>query len=209
MFKIILSLILSIYLFAFEKIESKILYKNFIDKNISKGLTGYVIQNNKIIAKVVSLGSKKVKYLPFKKLENKGLATPQLIVKRGDKIIFGLYNFRGLIIAPNQQQYLKIKNSYPNMEWINSDIFATYFENKPTKENFQQFCNTYNVGIIDFLLDKEYIVDCQSFTILQTKNIKKEKYKKPFFCSYDKFPTSLFSTTIKNWIEYYKKLIKG
>lgn len=181
-----------------------------IDKNIQNGLTGYVIHNNMIIAKAVSIGDDNVKYLPFKALKNDALASPKVMPKKGDKIIFGLYNKRGLIIAPNQNSYIKTQNNHPNIKWISSDLFASYFENKPTKENFKNFCSDIKVGIIDFILDKEYIVDCESMTILETNDIKySTDYKKPFFCSYDKFHNSFFSSIPDNWINYYKSLIKG
>jgi hypothetical protein len=161
-----------------------------IDKNIQNGLTGYVIHNNMIIAKAVSIGDDNVKYLPFKALKNDALASPKIMPQKGDKIIFGLYNKKGLIIAPNQNSYIKTQNKYPNINWISSDLFASYFENKPTKEDFQNFCSDVKVGIIDFILDKEYIVDCESMTILETSKIKSSTYTKPFFCSYDKFHNS-------------------
>jgi len=57
-------------------------------------------------------------------------------------------------------------------------------------------------------LDKEYIVDCNSFTVLETNKIKPSKYKTPFFCSYKKFGSSFFSSMPDNWIKYYKSIIK-
>ena len=211
MTKLLIIMINLIYLFAFnfKNNEANILNHNLINKHIQKGKTGYIIQNSMIIGKVISIGGNKVKYLPFEKLKNEALATPKLYPKKGDKIIFGLYNKRGLIIAPNQQFYMKTKKEYPNIKWINSDSFATYFETKPTIENFRKFCNDYNIGIIIFMLDKKYILDSQSFTILETTQLtEKYKYSKPFFASYNKFADSMFSFKPTNWINYYKSLLK-
>jgi hypothetical protein len=214
--KKLLFLLVFVNLFAFSPnhIDTKILITDLhhaiVDnKNIQNGLTGYVIHNNMIIAKALSLGKSRVEYLPFGALKNNALAKPKIMPKKGDKIIFGLYNKRGLIIAPNQNEYIQAQNNYPNIKWINSDLFATYFESKPTKEDFRNFCSDVKVGIIDFILDKEYIVDCQSMTILQTTKIKSSTYTKPFFCSYDKFKGGIFSSIPNNWIRYYKSLIRG
>jgi hypothetical protein len=209
--KVVIIMINFIYLFAFnfEYNKTEIINYNLINKNIPKGETGYIIQNSMIIGKVVSMGGNKVKYLPFEKLKNEALATPKVYPKKGDTIIFGLYNKRGLVIAPNQQLYIKTKKEYPNIKWINSDNFAPYFETKPTIEDFRKFCNDYNVGIIIFILDKKYIVDSQSFTILETVELTQNyKYSKPFFASYNKFADSIFSSEPTNWINYYKSLLK-
>ena len=211
--KIILLLFaLFLYGFNYSKIETNIVttskYHAIIDKQIKAGITGYVIHNNMVIAKAISNGKLNVSYLPFIKLKNSALATPKLTPQKGDKIIFGLYNHRWLLIAPNQKIYLNTIKNYPNVTFINSDIFANYFESKPEKKDFQKFCKDFNVGIIDFILDNEYIVDCESFVVLDKKNTTNQKYTKPFFTNYEKFNTSLFSSIPENWINYYKTLFK-
>jgi len=203
-------LLLFIALYSFG-IETNILSlsNNYatINKTIKKGKTGYVIHNNIIIAKALSLGNK-TKLIPFIKLKNTALATPIIKPQINDKIIFGLYDFRKLIIAPNQLTYIKIKQKYPNTTFISSDIFANYFTTKPSKQDFKNFCNDFNVGIIDFILDKEYLVDCDSFVVLDTKATKTAKYTKPFYANYDKFTKGLFSSYPTNWIKYYKSMLK-
>jgi hypothetical protein len=207
-------LFISVLLFAFDsnQIKTTILVSTnrhaIVDKKIQKGLSGYVIHNNMIIAKALALGEGNIKYLPLVKLKNQALATPKIMPKKGDSIIFGLYNFRGLIIAPNQNIYLSTKIKYPNITFINSDIFATYFTTKPQKEDFFSFCRDYNVGIIDFILDKEYIVDCESFAILESHKSKVAKYTKPFFATYSKFKVGFFSSKPNDWINYYKSMLK-
>ena len=207
--KKILLLFIAIYAFGMQKVNIISLSNNYalINAKVKKGLTGYVIHNNIIIAKALSLGSK-AKLLPFTKLKNTALATPNIKPSINDKIIFGLYDLRRLIIAPNQLSYIKTKQKYPNVTFISSDIFANYFTTKPSKEDFQNFCNDFNVGDIDFILDKEYIVDCQSFVILDTKPTKQAKYTKPFFANYKKFTTGIFSSVPKIWLNYYKSILK-
>jgi len=204
-----------INLFAFNPnpINTEIIATNnkfaVIDKDIQKGKTGYVIHNNSVIAKAISLGDRKVKYLPFYALKNSALATPKIMPKKYDNIIFGLYNKRALLIAPNQNEYIKTLQKHPNIEFISSDIFANYVNTAPTIKNFQNFCNDFKIGIIDFLLDKEYIVDCQSMYVLNTYKIKPKKYKKAFFTNYDKLKNGFFDSKPNNWIKYYKSILKG
>ena len=213
--KLILIFVSFIALFAFDNnpIKTTIITSSkttaTIEKNIPAGVTGYVINNdNMMIAKAISLGNNSVKYLPLTKLKNEALATPKVIPSTDDTIIFGLYNNRALIIAPNQNTYLKTKSNNPNTTFVSSDIFATYFTSKPDKEDFNRFCSDFNVGIIYFLLDKQYIVDCDSFVILDTKNIKSQKYTKALFVNYKKLNDSVFSSKPNNWINYYKSLLK-
>jgi len=204
--------VISLFGFNSNQIVTTIISSNdknaTLNQNIQIGMTGYVIHNDMMIAKAVSIGNSHIKYLPLVKLKNNATATPKIFPQVGDNVIFGLYNFRGLIIAPNQQQYSKIKNKYPNINFINPDIFATYFYTKPTKEDFQKFCRDFNVGIIDFVLDKEYIVDCESFYVLDSNNTQPQKYIKPFYTTYVKLSNSLFSTKQSNWVKYYKSLLK-
>ena len=205
---------LATFLFAFDSnsiytsIMTTTKHHAIIDTKVQAGMTGYVMHNNMMIAKALSLGNGNVKYLPLVKLKNEALATPKIMPQKDDTIVFGLYNFRGLLIAPNQKTYIKTKEKYPNISFVNSDIFASYFTTKPTQEDFQQFCRDFNVGIVDFILDKEYIIDCESFVVLNEKEIKTAPYKQPFFANYTKFTDSLFSIKPSNWINYYKEMLK-
>jgi hypothetical protein len=207
-------LIISLYGFDFAPQYTKIVSitnKNItIDKNITKGMSGFVLQNNMIIARAVCIGKKEAMLLPFKKLQNKALATPKIFPKVGDKVVFGLYNFVGLIIAPNVDAYNKIKAKYPYVTWVNSDIFASMFLGKPTYSTFKNFCQTYNVGVLDFVLDKEYLVDCNSFVVLNSSKLNfktPKKWTHPLFASYTDWSEPIIGSKVKDWIEYYKKML--
>jgi len=214
--KIILLVVTFFNLFAFNP---KIIKSNIIETshkigiidndNIQKGMTGYVIHNNSIIARALYIGNNKIKYQNFEDLKNEALATPKIFPQKNDEVIFGLYNKKGLIIAPNQDSYITTEKNHPNIDWISSDIFANYFKNKPKPEDFQQFCKDVKVGVIDFILDKEYIVDCKSFYILEENPINyKAIYKNAFFSSFYKYNKSFFGFIPDNWINYYKSIIK-
>jgi len=213
--KKLLLLVVFINLFAFtpNSIDTKILvtdskYALISSRNIEKGLTGYVIHNDKVIAIALSLGKGNIKYIPFTTLKNDAVATPIIMPKANDNIIFGLYNKRGLIIAPNQKVYIETMQKHPNIKYISSDLFATYVNTKPTIKTFQNFCKDTKIGVLDFVLDKEYIVDCQSMYILAKYNIIAHKYRNAFFSSYKKLKNGFFESNPDNWIKYYKSMLK-
>ena len=207
---LLLFYITSLFAFDNSQIDTKIIFKKHniatVNKVITKGMTGYVIHNKMMIAKAVSMGEQNITLMPLYSLKNSALASPKISPALGDKVIFGLYNSRGLIIAPNQTIYLKTQQQNPNINFLSSDIFANYFDSKPTKKDFQKFCIDFNVGLIYFILDKQYVVDCNSFSVLETSNANTAKYTKPFFANYKEFHKSLFSSVPKNWIQYYKSL---
>ncbi|NPA55351.1 MAG: hypothetical protein GXO40_03220 [Epsilonproteobacteria bacterium] len=181
-----------------------------IDKNIPKGMSGYVIHDGIIAAKAISLGNQEVIFKAFDKLQNTALATPKILPHIGDKIVFRLYNFRSLIIAPNQNIYLAIKSKYPHLTFVSSDIFATYFVGKPTKDDFRKFCQDFNIGIIFFVIgNQEYLVDSGSFYVLEHLQLHQAyQYDKAFFSMYEHFNDSLFDSQPDDWNEYYRKLLK-
>lgn len=180
-----------------------------IDKKLPAGLSGEVIQEGIIIAKAYSLGGNKVQYAPYETLRNDAFATPILYPKKEDKIVFNRYAHRGLIIAPSQEKYNEVEAKHPEVTWIHSDVFASSITRKPSKENFQEFCNSYNIGIIYFVLDKEYVVNCDNFTVIKSfPNAHPTPYTTPFYSAYTKRKVGTFDSTPADWIEYYKEYIK-
>jgi len=84
--KKLLFLLVFINLFAFtpNSIDTKVLitdskYAIINNRNIQNGMTGYVIHNNMVIAKALSLGDGHIKYLPFSALKNDALAKPKVM----------------------------------------------------------------------------------------------------------------------------------
>ena len=175
-----------------------------INGNVLVGSSGIVVHNNIIIALAEAVSKNKLKYLPYTNLTNRALATPKITPKVGDTIkMYHDYN-RALIIAPNQEAYLNIKSKLKDV--VDSDLFVAMASDvtELEKKDFQKFCKAYDVGIVYFDLDKNYIVDCNTFKIIETTpNKTKPIYKKPLFSSYqlDKSDT--------NYINYYKNLIKA
>jgi hypothetical protein len=163
---------------AFEKIETTII-KDFGQKaqisptNAPVGSSGIVVRNfdkihTTIIARATYIGNNTIKYTVFDALAQKSLPIPNILPKKGDKVILNyLYN-RGLIIAPSRQIYQKIVSSHTEIEWLHPDLFASQLSKDknptPSQEDFKKFCNTYSAGILYFALGNEGIfIDCYSF----------------------------------------------
>ncbi len=207
LFVIFLSLLSA--LFAFDVKILKV-DKNYakIDSYIKKGISGYVICNYEnepiICARAVAYGNI-VKFYNYEELKNPAFALPKVYPTPGDKIILGKNYDRILIIAPNQEAYIKTAQMYKNFTIISPDVFAPFIDDMPERSDFRKFARDFNIGRIIFVLDKIYEVDSFSFYAVKTKKIDfHAKYKKAFFASYPKF-----DITDKNIEEYYKSLIKG
>ncbi|WP_168175704.1 plasminogen-binding N-terminal domain-containing protein [Nautilia sp. PV-1] len=177
-----------------------------LDKYVKKGVSGVVLcpynGKNIICARAVCYG-KKAKLLVYKELKNDAFALPVVLPKKGDKILLAKDYDRILIIAPNQLEYLKMKEKYKNATVISSDNFAAFLEGIPSRENFINFAKKLNIGRIIFVLDKIYEVDANSFYAVKKYGSINAKYKEIFFTTYPKFDIKG-----KNIIAYYKSLIK-
>jgi hypothetical protein len=176
-----------------------------IDKYVKKGVSGVVLcpyEGKRIVcARAVCFG-KRAKLKVYDDLKNDAFALPLVTPKKGDKILLAKDYDRILIIAPNQFKYLKTKEKYKNATIINPDIFATFIEDAPTKEDFVNFAKKMNIGRIIFVLDKVYEVDAYSFYAIKTYGKNDVKYKSAFFTT---FPNNIKN---KNFEELYMSYIK-
>jgi hypothetical protein len=177
-----------------------------LDKTVTKGMSGVVLcpyQNKEIIcAKAVAFRNK-AELLIYDNLKNDAFALPVVTPKKGDKIIFAKNYNRILIIAPTQEEYIKIKSKYKNATVISSDNFAAMIEELPKRSDFINFAKKLDIGRIIFALDKIYEVDAYSFYVIKKYGQVNAKYNKIFFTTYP-----AFDLKDKNIINYYKKLIK-
>jgi len=200
--------VISIFAFPIEK-TYKIINSSDrfgqINAHLIIGSSGIVIQNGVIVASAEAISKDKIKYLPFNILKNKALASPKLFPKKGDYVKMYHNYDKILIVAPSQNNYLTIKSKLKDEDVINSDLLVTIADdvNELTKEDFQNFCHEYSVGLVYFNLDKNYVVDCNTFKVIKTfPNDLKTNYTKPLFSSYQ------LNKNDTNYIEYYKNLIK-
>jgi hypothetical protein len=176
------------------------------DKYVKKGVNGYVLcpynGKNIICARVVADG-KKGKLAVYDDLKNEAFALPVVLPKAGDSVILAKNYDRVLIIAPDQREYLSVKESYKKDTVISADNFASFLDDLPTKEDFIKFAKKMDIGKIVFVLDKIYEVDANTFYVVKKYGSNSVKYKEMFFTTYPKFDIK-----DKNVTAYYKSLIK-
>ena len=222
-----LSLICIKLLFGYSKIEILKVFKDnaIINKgNLKEGQSGAIVHKfkdkNEIILKyayVIKSNEKNstIKFSKIKILPQEALANTNLKPSKGDAFILNHLYYNSLIIAPNFQSYLKVKNMYKKYNFLNPDYFAAFLKldqnPAPNKNDFQHFCIDNQIGTIFFVIDhKIYIVDTISFKIIDKKNINysNNKYQLPFFSNVEKIEGSIFNwDEIKDYNKYYSKMI--
>ena len=152
----------------------------------------------------------------FSQMREKYLPKPRGSVKEGDKITFRILYDKALLIAPNQSAYQGIADNFKNIDFLHSDIFATFLakegENMPRIEDFKKFCAKFDLGLVFVALQNRVeILNCQSFKILDSNslNLTDLGANPPFF-------TRISDETIKEifnekkfepYFEYFEKLV--
>jgi len=179
-----------------------------LNKSIQKGVSGIVLcpyqKEDIICARALAFGNY-AKLLPYASLENSAFALPLVYPKKGDKIIFGKNYSRIMIIAPNQTDYLRLKNKFKKFTIIPVDVFAAFLNDLPTRRDFINFAKKMNIGLYIFAFnDKIYFVDAYSFYVIAQESFQlNNKFKLPFYSSYN------FDISKKNIEKYYEKMLKG
>lgn len=162
--------------------------------DLKVGETGYILAKltdyNVIVAKVEVLsvrdGVAFGKYGPFSVMKQPHLPTPRMVPKKGYLAIFREFNHQAFLIAPDARLYEKIKDSYPDIVFINSDLLMVFFNGfDPSTKTLRKACDIYSVGLL-FLVstDRLNILDCQSFAILESQKLDTSKVSRtstPFF----------------------------
>ncbi len=154
----------------------------------------------------------------FSQMREKYLPKPKAQVAEGDKITFRILYDKALLIAPNQSAYQGIADNFKNIDFLHSDIFATFLakegENMPKIADFAKFCAKFDLGLVFVALQNRVeILNCASFKILDSKalNLADLSVNLPFF-------TRISNETIKEifnekkfepYFAYFENLIKS
>jgi hypothetical protein len=185
--KLLLLCLLSISLQATSTLKSNI-YDVQNDRatidlgDLKIGSSGIVIHNyedNKqiIVANAVVVESydnkSVIKFKKFDSLKNDVLSNTNLEASNGDTFIANYLYGRSLLITPNGQTYVDMKKFFPHINFVSSDVFASYLklEQNPTpqQKDFQDFCADNDLGTIYVVIeDRFYVVDAKSFQIVET-----------------------------------------
>ena len=163
-------------------------------------------------------GIASVKISDFTKMNEKYLPKPLGKVAQGDKITFRILYDKALLIAPNQSAYQAIVDRFSDMDFLHSDIFATYLakegENMPSVADFGRFCAKFDIGLVFIAGQKSLeILNCQSFKILDSSplNLSNESVIAPFFTRISKESIdNIFSVKkFEPYFAYFEGLIQS
>lgn len=199
--------------------------------NLTVGQSGIVVhifENDKRLvvanAKVISSNSSSsvVEFFEFDDLKQDAIPTSIRKAETGDVLVLNYMYNSSLLIAPNQNSFQSVRDSFKSNNFIHSDIFAAKLkvENNPypTKKDIQQFAIEQNLGTIFFVLNRKiYIVDTKTFAVLQTYayNYETSEMQMPFYTRVEEIESSIFDFTIPfiseqridNYEEYYKRIL--
>ncbi len=231
MFKIILSTLITISLNAsmnslitnVKGDEAKI----NIDK-IEIGVSGYVVrhlnkQHSTIIAnaEVINFDSETktatIKTSEYTGLRQFALPSGNFKVSVDDQVILASDYSRATLLAPSENIYRLITSKIRGVQWIESDMLATFisYEGHPTpiKKDITNYCSTLNSGLLYiYTYETLFTLDCRSMVVLQTTPapIKTEEIKLPFFSYVDKIREAWWgegSSPLESYEPYYMDLI--
>ena len=114
-----------------------------------------------------------VEFSPYDGLRQNSLPSGTWTPKAADEVVIAYDYGRALLIAPNDDTYVAVTASIPNVEWVHPDLYATYLSHKghptPLVEDFRHFCTSASVGLL-FIQSAEtlFTLDCKNFALLQT-----------------------------------------
>ncbi|MDD6056242.1 MAG: plasminogen-binding N-terminal domain-containing protein [Helicobacter sp.] len=200
--------------------------------DLKVGESGMVVrwfsQNNSTIvarAAVVSVENNRAKiaFEPFVGLEQMAFPQPILYPQKNDEVIFRDFNDRAFLIAPSQEIYEKIKDSYPEITWLHPDLIAAYLmdvgHTSPVKGDFRRICTQYAAGVVYVVnLNEGQALDCQTFSILKkdyiTGRASIEDRMLPFFSRIGSVNANWFSYLLQDKVTqdyylYFDALLKG
>lgn len=159
---------------------------------------------------------------PESVLAQKYLPMPTNTPAIGDEIYFRTLNNQAFIIAPTQESYEQIRNAYPQIRFLNSDLLIAYlfdhggFDPKPNL--LSKACRIYNAGLL-FVVTTDTLntLDCQSLEVLErqsfpTSEIADSSIITPFFSRIQYAASGALDTTLqkkhsKQYFRYYDALV--
>jgi len=210
-----------------NKIENNNIYINKGDLTV--GQSGVVINNYKnhnnqssiILATGIITSTNKdfsIAKITYESInEQDAMPTINKKVSNEDKFILNHLYKTSVMIVPNFRVKKEIIKVYPNQIFLNEDFLASYLKVEdtpiPTQDDIIEFCKKQQVGLIFLVVDnKLYIIDTQSFKVIDTKEITvKDKFiKVPFFSNIEKIEKATFdfgADKIEDYNKHYLNMI--
>lgn len=200
-------------------------------ERVNVGMSGFIIhklsEDHGSILKevVVSAYDDKTKIATLKMsdfdlLKQNSLPKGNWHVEVGDTAVLAFGYTRSLLIAPNEDIYLRVVKASENIHWVHPDIFATLLSfnthPSPQKEDFNEMADSASVGLLFiFINQKLFTVDAKSFKVLNISDapLKQESTQVPFFTRVEEIDDGWFgwwdagSDTIEEYEPYYYELL--
>ena len=132
-----------------------------------------IIANARVSQITLSSNHATIELSPYDGLRQNSLPSGTWSPKVKDEVIIAYDYARALLIAPNEDTYIALTKSIPNVEWIHPDIFATYLSHEghptPLVSDFNQFCSAGSIGLL-FIHSAQtlFTLDCKNFTLFQS-----------------------------------------
>jgi hypothetical protein len=197
--------------------------------SIVVGSSGIVVRRfgnsqETIIAKAIVLAkdgiSALVELRPYDALAQNTFPKLAIAPKSGDEIRLNYLYERSLIVAPDYDNYKKITEFFPKINWVHPDIPAAYLAKKytpnPNVKDFSELCSINLTGLILFNIEKNgYFIDCTSFKVVKTFTLTETNDEKQFITPFYSRISSNIQTSplvigdknIKDYNSYYKQLL--
>jgi len=156
--------------------------------------------------------SSTIKFLPFLDLKQNALPTANRKALNGDEFVLNyLYDF-SLLIAPNNDSFKSVRNSFKSNTFMHSDMFGAFLKYihrpLPTKEIIKDYALAQNMGTIFIVIESTvYILDSRTLAILDKKQISNfiGENQMPFYTRVEKIEASIFDADVSKWLEIAKK----
>lgn len=201
---------------AIEAPELKVGMSGFIVRHFDATHSS-IIANARVTQINPSSNRAIVEFSPYDGLRQNSLPSGTWNPKVADEVVIAYDYSRALLIAPNDDAYLALTGSIPNIEWIHPDLYATYLSHEghptPLVEDFRRFCTSASIGLL-FVQSSQtlFTLDCKNFTLLQSVDslTKEEKAQTPFYTRVPKIRAAWWgkgSSALESYEPYYLELI--
>lgn len=141
-----------------------------------------------------------IEFSKFNDLIQEAIPNTTRKVQNKDIFILNYLYSASLLIAPNQESFINIRQVFSNHNFVHSDIFASHLkiegEPFPSKEFIKEYTTKENIGTIFYAIDQTvYIFDAKSFKKIAsfTFPYDEEDAQLPFYTRVEQIEEGQFS----------------
>lgn len=155
---------------------------NIEASGLKEGMSGFVVRHFDATHSTIISNARVTQFNPqnnralitfseYDGLHQNSLPSGSWTPRMNDEVVFGYDYQRALLITGNDDSYLKITKTLPNLNWVHPDTFATYLSHighpTPLVEDFHDFCTAHSIGLLYVHVDQTlFQLDCKNFAFL-------------------------------------------